>query len=145
MRNVCTGPKPTITCKRSRSTISRITGPEWSNSRRQSERCDKYSGCESKGAMLSVRRTRVKTGCCRHMIRLGSAGGTAKWRVQDQEWRGGNHGGNEKRGREENGGVCRVHMLGGSSILVSYWHSGRAILPSAVYIKHLGGAMCSII
>ena len=76
------------------------------------------------------------------MTRPGSEGGTVRWRAQDQEWRGANHGGNEIRCRNqkrERTAFVRFKCFGETSILVSYRHSGKAIVPSAVYMRHLGG------
>lgn len=50
----------------------------WNSSRKRSGRCGRCSACGSRGVMPSVKRTRVRRGCCRRTIRRGREGGMAR-------------------------------------------------------------------
>lgn len=58
-------------CRRFRSTTSRTTGPGWSNSRKQSARSDRSSGCGNSAATPSARRTKARRACSMLTTRRG--------------------------------------------------------------------------
>jgi len=89
MRNACTTRRHTITFKKSRSTISRITDLGWSNFKRQSARSAKYNACGSSVAMPSRKQMSRRQECCKRTIPQEREAGMEKWRVRD---RGGHEG-----------------------------------------------------
>lgn len=82
--SACTGHRRIISCRRSRSLMSRITGRGWSSSRRRSGRSGRCNACGSRGDTHSPRRTRARRGCCRRTIPRREGAGMGRWRARDR-------------------------------------------------------------
>src|SRR6187402_3676086 len=65
---------------------------EWSNSKKQSAKCGKYSECVSSAAMRSRRQTSRKPAYCKLTIPLESVEDMGRWQVQGQKADNENHG-----------------------------------------------------
>ena len=55
----------------------------WSNSKRPSVKCARFSVCGSNAAMLSPRPMNPRRACCRRTTQPSSVEGTARWLAQD--------------------------------------------------------------
>lgn len=79
--SACTILKHTTTSKRFKNTISKITDHGWSNSKKLSEKSDKFSECANNAATPSPKPTNPKPASYKHTIRLGKEDDMEKWRV----------------------------------------------------------------
>lgn len=77
-----------------------VTG--WNNSKKRYEKSDRCNGCGNSAGTLSRRRTRVRRGCCRLMIRRGREAGMERCRLV-----GGGRGGECKRRKVGGNGYMR--------------------------------------